>query len=332
MSLLIPRDLSTLGAASGFLAKLPAYLDDVGAVLDFSALTFAKPFATLLLANGIRDFVSVRSSLGLETHVATRGLFVGDRESAISYLGHVGFFEYVGIPYGNALGQAQGGPTYLPLTEVTRDQLAASAGSGVLQEAVNAKCKHLAAMIFDDESQQDQLAYCLREIVRNVFEHAQTDRCTVMAQKYRSDQVELAIADRGCGVQASLGAAYLDRSPSEALSDAIKPGVTRVAGEQSAGRWDNTGFGLYVCSELGKETGSFTIASSRHFLSLKGAGRSVGTTPVVGTAIRLVVSASEAEFFPNRLHQIVERGEREAGMSVAAVRSASQGTRMSKRG
>jgi hypothetical protein len=331
MSLALPRDLSTPGAAIEFLRRLPAYIPAPNAVVDFSILSFARPFATLLVADGLRAFVRERKRRGLTTQVRAKGIFVGERQSAISYLGHIGFFEYVGVEFGNAPGEARGGPTYLPLSVIRREALEAEAHGRDLQDVVFEKSRHLAEMVFDDESQQDLLAYCFREVIRNVFEHAETDSCTVMAQKYWGDQVEVAIADSGRGIQASLGDEYIGRPPLVALEDAIKPGVTRVKGAQQSGRWDNTGFGLYVTSRLGRDTGAFTLASSGALLSLSGVGVHTDMVPVDGTAIRLLASTSEAEYFPNRLQQIVDQGEAELAQRIGQLRPASSVTRMSKR-
>jgi hypothetical protein len=332
MLLALPRDLSTPGAAISFLKQLPTAVGVRQVTVDFSMIGFAKPYATLLVAEGLRDLVRRRKGLGLDTRVQSRGLVVGERQSAASYLGHIGFFEYVGVQFGNAPGVAPGSSTYLPLTVIHREQLEAERRGRVIQEAVLEKSRHLASMIFVDESQQDLLTYCLREIIRNVFEHAQTDSCTIMAQKYYADQVEVAIADNGRGIQASLGADYEKRPAIDALYDAIKPGVSRIHSDQGLGRWDNSGFGLYVTSRLGRETGSFTIASSGQILGLSGVSVHSRPAPVTGTAIRLVVSASEAEYFPNRLQQIVDEGEAELAAQPGAHRAASKGTRMSKRG
>ena len=48
-------------------------------------------------------------------------------------------------------------------------------------------------------AEQLMVSYCLREVIRNVFEHAQTDTCTVMAQRYSDGAAEIAIIDNGMG-------------------------------------------------------------------------------------------------------------------------------------
>ncbi len=273
--------------------------------------------------------MSARQTAKRSTLFDRRGVLVGERRQGVSYLGHIGFFEYVGIEFGNSPGEALGSSNYLPLTIVRREELETEAAGRILQDAVLAKSARLAKMIFADESQQDILSYCLREIIRNVFEHAETNACTVMAQKYAGDQVEIAITDNGIGVQASLGQSYVDRAPIEALRDAIKPGVSGSTLRDTDERWDNTGFGLYIISRLGRETGTFSLASSGALLTLSGIGEHSGPAPIHGTAIRLLVSVSEAEYFPNRLHSIVAEGEEQLAADQQQRRSASKTARLS---
>lgn len=329
MALVCPRDLNDTSALA-FVARLPRFVTAPNARIDFSVLRFARPYATLLLAEALRDFVEERRSWGLDTRVEERGIFRGERQSAISYLGHVGFFEYVGVSYGNLPGAARGGPTYLPITIIRRGDLRPPAPGKVLQDAIVTRTRHLAEMVFDDECQQDMLGYCLREIVRNVFEHAEVDSCALMAQKYAQDDVEIAIADRGIGVLSSMRRSYALTSATEALRLAIQPGVSGIAEAQQGGVWDNTGFGLYVASQLGREHGSFAITSSGASLAIGAHGESLAIASTPGTLIKLQVSVSEAEYFPNRLQQIVDRGEREIVGASGRRKSASMQTRSSR--
>lgn len=330
MNVYIPREISTPGSAVTFLGALHDALEQREVQLDFGHLQFAKPFATLLVADGIRDFVRRRRENGLNTYVEEASLLRGFNSNAISYLSHVGFFEYVGLPMGKRPGEASGSDAYLPITVLARAELELSSPSAIIQDLVDRECTRLARMVLRDESQRDQLRYFFREIVRNVFEHADTDACTVMAQRYSGDQVEIAIADAGRGIRASLGEEYDALVTAQVLLSALKPGVTRVKGHQRDDRWENTGFGLYVCSRLARARGTFAIASSGGVVMLTGNGASYADAPVNGTAIRMVVNVADAEYFPNILQNIVDEGEREALQASATPKVARTNAPMSK--
>ena len=67
------------------------------------------------------------------------------------------------------------------------------------------------------------LAYCFREVIRNVFEHADADRCAVCAQKGSDGYVEIAIVDSGRGIRRSLQEKHPVSSDREALELALRP-------------------------------------------------------------------------------------------------------------
>lgn len=327
VALPIPADLSHTNTALGFIDSLPQFVQSPEVLLDFRQLNFARPYATLLLAHGLRKFVRDRHALGLTTRVDLRGIRIGNLTAAVSYLGHIGFFEYVGIAFGNAPGGARGSSTYLPLTVISSTELAAVAAGRALQSLVTQRCRHLASMLFADEAEQDVVEYCFREIVRNVFEHALATECTLMAQRYGRTQVEIAIADAGVGIHATLGPVYGIVDPEGSVRAALEPGITSVTGAQTGSPWDNTGFGLYVVSRLGIAAGSFAITSSGICLSQSEHIESLKRTVMQGTAIKLLVDVENAEYFSNQLKQIVDEGDRLAARDVRARRPASLSTR-----
>src|SRR5258708_39580502 len=79
------------------------------------------------------------------------------------------------------------------------------------------------------------VSYCLREAIRNVFEHARIDTCAIAAQRY-GGTIEVAIADTGLCILRSLRERCEDLSsdPDE-LEMALQPGVSRVAATDDRG-------------------------------------------------------------------------------------------------
>jgi hypothetical protein len=334
MALVCPRELNEITVPE-FLRRLRLHAEEPTsptATIDFSQIYWARPYGTLLLAEGVRSFVADRKARGLRTRAEQYGLFRGGQSSAVSYLSHMGFFQYIGLNLGNTPGAAPGSRTYMPITVLSRADLASETDCRhLIQDTIDRKSRKLAAMVFDDESQQDMIGYCFREVIRNVFEHAETDECVVMAQKYSAAEVEIAIADRGVGVAATLSDSYSFATVEDALRAAIQPGVSRVHGSQDRGRWDNSGFGLFVLSELGRTSGAFTLTSSGYSLRLTSEDELITDVPCPGTAVMLRVNVSDAEYFPNRLHQIVDRGEQLQQQLGIEPRAASKSTRMSGR-
>jgi len=296
--------------------------------VDFRTVEFAKPFGTLIIANGLRRLVAERKTNKLQTSAQ---LPKGD-QGACSYLRHVGFFEYIGVSSGNRPGDAKGGKTYVPIRVVTSSELQKASGGRALQMGVERLSDQLADVVYPRITEQIMMQYCLREIIRNVFEHGEIDSCTVLAQRYGNGWAEVAIIDGGIGIHTSLSRAMPLTTVDDALRMAIMPGVSRVTQPQGAGEWENSGFGLYVLSELGRDLGEFTLASNGRFhcLSARPTGAIFGDLAVPGTAVKLLVNLEAADYFPNRLRQIVATGEQHHLRQNGTVKSASKRSKSTK--
>lgn len=297
-------------ALFAFLPLLHEHDDCDHLTLDFGPLRFARPFGALLLAEYVKDMVARRKAGGLYTECA--GL-KRDPEwgTALSYLSHVGFFRHVGLAYGAEPSAASGSSTYMPITPISRDELTPHSGMDAFYKEIERKCHALASIVTPLDECHELLFYAFRELIRNVFEHGLVESCTLMGQKYRRD-LELVVVDRGRGIHASLAERWPRLSAKEALKAAILPGVTRVPDTSSPERWSNTGFGLYVLSELGRRTGQFLLASSRHYYSMTTVGYRLCSFPFDGTIVKLSLSTDDAEYFPNLLEHIVQEGESQA--------------------
>ena len=295
-------------------------------IIDFSYVDFALPYATLILANGLKQEIERRSTLGLATEFDLKS--TGAR--APGYLMHMGFFRYIGVDYGRDPNEAAGGANYLPITVLNRQVLESKRTGNLLQEVIDKESERLAIVLLGEENicESIMLGYCLREVIRNVFEHAATDSCLVMAQKHpQKSSAEIAIVDNGIGIYESLRKTHAVACVDDAIEKALLPGISCVAESPSDSRWSNSGFGLYIISSLGAEYGSFCISSAGRTLEAKRSGSKWGDTPVQGTAIKLRLRTDNAEYFPKILKQLVDNGEAATESIVGKRKSASKGTK-----
>jgi hypothetical protein len=290
--------------------------------IDFGAVEFVKPFGTLIIANSIKDLVARRRASADKVVALVPKGDVGP----VSYLRHIGFFKYIGLDTGKRPGEAHGSRTYVPIRTITFEELKIAAPGGVFQNGVEVVTEHLAEVVYPRVVEQIMMQYCLREVVRNVFEHAETDHCTVLAQRYSNGWAEIAIADEGVGIYGSLGRGLALHSVDEALEMAIKPGISRVTQRQNREEWDNSGFGLFVLSELGRELGEFILASNGRYVQTHRhiSPPAFDSVQVPGTAIKLLIDLDGAEYFPNRLQQLVQRGEQAHYSETGIAKTASK--------
>lgn len=309
-----------------FINDLWNYLEEPIIDFDFSRIGYVFPYSTLILAESIRDFVQKRKAKKLITRVTNIENIQVKATSAINYLKYFGFFQFIGLDVGNLPNFDKGSLSYLPITTLTNDDLLEDTDSKLLQEKIDRRSDRLAETIFKNHnpSAQIMVSYCLREIIRNVYEHAEIDYCTFMAQSWADGDVEIALVDRGIGIYKSLSKVYKFDNIEESLKYAIEPGVSSNIDENNKSKWANSGFGLYVTSILCNQFGEFSILSSNKLLTISKGNESLVDFIFHGTAIKLKINIIDAEYFPNILHNIVKEGEKLAAEKSGKRKTASK--------
>ena len=307
MSTLALPEMLDAAAALAFGARLPQYTAEPHVVIDFGDVHASEPFGLLFLGAVLRTFFQEREFRG----ISAAGVHAG--EAAHEQLAHIGFFQWVGIPVGNMPGAVDGSATWLPLTTLIREQLDRRMAETMkpLGSVIHEECERLAKLLTRSAQTKvnTPLAYCLREVIRNVFEHAETDRCAFCAQRWSDGTVELAVIDQGRGIRRSLEERMQFESDEEALRTALLPGVSSKLSDDPDDRWGNSGFGLFVLSELGRGLGVFRVISGRAGLRLLNGQIESELAGFDGTAIQLRVRRPKGVNFGDFIDSIIARGE-----------------------
>jgi len=282
-------------------------------VYHFSDIVFVFPFGTLLIAEKIRELSANRRAKLLSNRIGDANSIREADRGALGYLKFFGFFTYIGVPLGSDYNRPIRRSNYTPINTITIKALTYDLGKEHWTESIIARCEQIASIVSANKQVSIELAYCIREIVRNVFEHSESDRCTVMAQLYSSTNiVEISIVDCGIGIVNSLRAELGNgKSDAEILERALLPGISSKHDHEVIKGWKNSGFGLYILSELGKQYGEFAIVSGGIYLKYYDGNRKslIDDVAYSGTAIKLRLSLRDVDYFPNQLEGIVRRGE-----------------------
>lgn len=293
-------------------------------VLDVSTVRWAFPFGSLIIGSQVRwlrKHAQVAFSLagydgGSQTH---------------SYLAHIGFFQLLGFDIGKPPGGAAGGESYLPITVLDHGSLFVGEilGGDTIHKAIQKKSEECAKLL----TQSNKLtvvrpvSYCIRELVRNVFEHSGSDECILGGQRYKDGRVLVGIVDYGRGLRASLAERYSVTSDIEAIKMAIRPGISRsVPDPADENPWANSGFGLYTLANLGRRTGYFSVTSGQSVLQLRENGAAHAPAFHNGTAINLIFTKLHGTNLEDLIKQIIAEGERQLQAEGKPVR-ASKSTR-----
>jgi len=307
-------------------------------VFDFSQVKWVEPFGMLLVASRIRRIVDACGRNGVSCYVKGHNR----TQQSHDYLAHMGFFQSTGINFGKVPGQAPGSQRYVPITELTRDSLVQDPAARFdmhIGETIERRASNLARVLAQSESNlRETLKYSIREIIRNGFEHSESDNIWVAAQCWpNSDKVEIAILDDGIGIKESLS-----HNPNlsivaddVALSWAIKPGISGKTHQVSLRRtrsqeseWDNSGYGLYITNALCRLAGDFVIVSGKKALHTTPASTVFHSAHHRGTAVRIQFTISKLPQLQQALKRIVDEGERLAANSgIETIKSASKSSR-----
>jgi anti-sigma regulatory factor (Ser/Thr protein kinase) len=164
------------------------------------------------------------------------------------------------------------------------------------------------------------LAYSLREILRNVVEHANADDIWYSAQYWPNKRlVELSILDQGRGIKVALSRnPHLSvRSDEEAIRLSLLPGISGVAFDGKVQKrndeWANSGYGLFMTSQLCTRGGNFMLCSGEVSLLIEGGDETLLQSGFNGTAIRIGLYVPEIGALNQVLAELNKKGTEIAG-------------------
>lgn len=317
----LPRSLS-LSNCLQFSREMFNTPEDDEYEFDFGNMIWAPPFSMVYLAAQINRFRRERP----------QALYRALNPDTNTYAAHMGFFEAFDLHYGNLVGQALGSDTYVPITEIRRNQLEAEAST--VGDAIEENAGRLAEMLTrENQSQTFQtLRYSIREILRNSIEHSGEDSVLLCAQYWPTrERVEVGIVDCGIGIRQGLA-----RNPhheintdEQALHLSMMPGVSGVAYQGAPTPhhddvWANSGYGLFMTSRICMEAGAFFIASGNASTLIAGNDRNSYEQTFNGTAIRMLIDINRVQQLDNKLRQLhLEGQEIAAGITGTNTQGAS---------
>lgn len=271
---------------------------------------FFSPFQMLFLSQKISHFKSINRNVDV----------VFNQWEQHSYLSHMGFFSMCGYNHGKHIGEAPGGDNYLPITGLSREEFYEEDDDKFqeLPDLIQRRVDRIAALISRDtvshKNMFDVLSFSIREIFRNVFEHAETDRLYYCIQYWpRSNKVEFSVTDFGIGIRRGLSSNpnFRFSTDKEAIENSLLPTVSgKTHLPRRSETWFNSGYGLYMTSRLARSGGNFAIASGDCAISLSRKTKYNYATSFPGTALRLNLDVGQIGNVEARLSEFRKEGGR----------------------
>lgn len=328
-TLTLPKRLDLDGALSAAAALRTMPL--MGSYrLNFSEIKFFEPFGMLFFATALRQFRRSNSKIR----------FVAEGYKQHSYAAHMGFFKAFGLDFGNDPGEALGSAQYVPITPLSVEELRVEATKNYEdeRETIERRSMKLATLLTRQDSGplHETLSYSLREIFRNVFEHSGADTIWYAAQYWPEKcAVELCIIDEGMGITQSLrrNPHLTIGSDLDAIHFALLPGISGVAfrggPKQRKDPWANSGYGLFMTSQLCRQGGSFVAISGNGGMKISEDDEERFDCRIDGTAIRLQLQTDKLGALGASLEELRNRGAEIAGdLRQEANITASMSSRM----
>ncbi|WP_265436531.1 ATP-binding protein [Aeromonas media] len=300
---------------SEFFSILDEHQDTPNVCLDCSTLNYSMPTAMLVAGSKIRDWVRYRRS----KEIKSRKAGYNTNSTVHSYLMHVGFFDFILMGEGKYVGEARGSSTYLPITRIKKPHFTAGTeGLEKWYEDIMSAVRGLAKIVSGttEDTQENRLySYAFREIIRNVFEHSGATECYVCGQRWRNGHVEITVVDEGLGIANTLRESQGCLTDADSLLLAIKPGISRTSNMPDAENvYDNSGFGLYVLSELASSFGWYVLGSSTSRIIGHQKNIAIERLNFNGTYFGMRMQRAPTQF-SHLLRDIIEAGEYEAEMN-----------------
>ena len=262
-------------------------------IFDFNKTKIIDPFSLL--------FVSQELEILKKNNFSST--FHARNFSHLTYPAHMGFFKSFGLDFGNEPGEAKGSDTYCPIQVLKVQDIKKEAKDSYVNPGVvlDNYAEGISNILTQNKSNivTNVLRYSIREILRNITEHSRSEKFSFCAQYLPTkEKVTFAVLDNGIGLKKSLSdnpKLSLENNL-EALLWGIKPGVSgKVYPGQKRkpkGELANSGYGLYMTSEICKKGVSFFISSGNKGILLTHKEQREFDIETNGTAVCLDIDLS----------------------------------------
>lgn len=310
--IVIPEKLTPLDAVncSKYIASCRA---DSEFYYDFSNMQHCHPFGLLVLGNSIRRnrFHYKNANHKLVGEYSTQGT---------AFAADLGFFQYAGWDVGRETGIEDYGVRHIPIKRITVKELQnLGRGTYVLGDLVDYYAGELAYTLTQEDSSEVKktLQYCLREMIRNVFEHAGVEEVWACGQYWPSrNEAEIALIDEGKGIWGSLrtNRRYKLSSDAEANKLALQPGASRMFGirQDPYDIWQNSGYGLFMASALCGLGGYFILGSGQDTTLVNSEQQANYFSDIKGTAICMNIRTDLIDNLQSQLDRLATVGRARA--------------------
>lgn len=167
------------------------------------------------------------------------------------YLKRMGLFDFLRIDSGIEITEHEPAGRFIPLKQITNSEKL----TNFITEVV--------PLLHLEPKHAEPIRYILSELMRNVFEHAESKVGVIMCAQYykKSNTIRIGIVDRGVGIQKTISALHRAKTDLEAIKLALTPGITGTT-KRIGGTDYNAGAGLFFIKSIAAVNKDFFVIYS----------------------------------------------------------------------
>ena len=155
------------------------------------------------------------------------------------YLKRMGLFDLLNIDSGIEIIEHEPAGRFIPLKQISSS------------EHLTDFITEVIPLLHLEPNQIEPIQYILSELMRNVFEHAQSPVGAILCAQYykKSNTIRIGIVDRGVGIEKTISELHPVRDGIEAIKLALTPGITGTT-RRIGGTDYNAGAGLFFIKSI----------------------------------------------------------------------------------
>ena len=167
------------------------------------------------------------------------------------YLKRMGLFDLLKIDSGIEITEHEPAGRFIPLRQITNSEN--------LTEFIT----EVVPLLHLEPNQVEPIRYILSELMRNVFEHAESPVGAILCAQYykKSNTIRIGIVDRGVGIKQTISASHRVHNDIEAIKLALTPGITGTT-RRIGGTDYNAGAGLFFIKSIATVNKDFFVIYS----------------------------------------------------------------------
>lgn len=171
--------------------------------------------------------------------------------ATLPYLIRMGLFDLLDVDPGYKIEAHEAAGRFIPLTQIRN------------KDELRSFIVDMIPLLHAAPAEVGPIKYVMSELIRNVLEHARSPVGAVVCAQYFPEKERLAVgvADAGVGIRGSMARFHGVKSSLDAISLALRPGVTGTTARWGGTEY-NAGAGLFFVKAIACASRNFFVAYS----------------------------------------------------------------------